>query len=446
MGQRGRILTQVWGYQGWRVKDCFYEREDGTRVEPVAGYDLPQDVRLVLQVERRWSSRCAGCGRICGWKAHEQLKARRWDDLAWAGRPVQVEYAPIRVDCRGCGSRAVELLAFADSHQRQTKRLQHHLALESASMPTSHVAAQHGLPWSTVRRAELRALERWDQTRIPTPLRHVGIDEKYLGRRGAREEDFVTIVSNNETGEPLWIGFGRSEATVASWLATLSRETKQGISLFVMDMHRAFLNAVRADVDLAHAVVVHDPFHVMKRVGSALDELRRDVFFRAGPGLRALGRGKRWLYLRAWENMTPQQQRELVGFLGLNRTLARGYEIAEEIRGALRAPDQPAMVIALRRVLRRTQRSEPEALRKLHDSLQRHWTELLGLAEHHPATGRVEALNTNWEALIRRGRGYRRLDVMLLKLRFMVASPVRYNTGIRRFLELGLPPPLRRVG
>ena len=445
MGERGKILAQVWGYQGWRVTEAFFERVDGSRVEPVAGYDLPQGIRLVLRVERRWSARCGDCGRICGWKVHEQLGPRRWDDLEWAGRPVQVEYPPVRVGCKGCGSRGVELLAFADRYQRQTKRLQQHLAFESASMPTSHVAARYGLPWSTVHRAESQALERWQKTREQVPLRQAGIDEKYLGRRGKRDEDFVTIVSNNETGEPLWIGFGRSEQTVKQWLDTLSKETKQGIKLFVMDMHRAFLNAVRADPDLAQAAVVHDPFHVMKRVGSALDELRRDVFFRAGPELRALGRGKRWLYLRAWENMTIEQRQELLKFLRLNRTLARGYEIAEEIRSALHAPDRNAMGLALTRILVRTQRREPKALRSLHDSLERHWPELLGLADHHPATGRVEALNTNWEALVRRGRGYRRLDLMLLKLRFMVANPIRNENGIRRFIALGLPPPLKRA-
>ncbi len=61
------------------------------------------------------------------------------------------------------------------------------------------------------------------------------------------------------------------------------------------------MSVTRRDCSMTSRTV----FHVMKRVGNALDELRRDVFFRAGPELRALGRGKRWLYLRAWENMTP---------------------------------------------------------------------------------------------------------------------------------------------
>lgn len=55
---------------------------------------------------------------------------------------------------------------------------------------------------------------------------------------------------------------------------------------------------------------------------------------------------------------------------------------------------------------------------------------------HHPHTGRIEALNNNWEALVRRARGYRDHQYLLLKLRFMTANPVRTEDGAKRFLAL----------
>ena len=79
MGQRSRELTQVFGYSGWVVQEMFFEDVQGRRVVPLAGYDVPQDVRVVLRVRRRWTARCARCGAICG-RVHEQLDARRWKD------------------------------------------------------------------------------------------------------------------------------------------------------------------------------------------------------------------------------------------------------------------------------------------------------------------------------------------------------------------------------
>jgi len=439
MSQRTKILTEIWGYRGWRIRESYFEWGDGTRCTTLPR-GVQVAVRLVLVVERQWAGRCGACTAICRRK-HESLAPRRWQDLSWAGHPVQIEYAAIRVECEQCERRPVEMLAWAAPHQRQTRRLQQRLALEAASMPVMHVAVMNGLSWGTVRRAEGAALARWDATRIKPPLRQIGIDEKWLGRRHQLEHDFVTVVSDLQTGEPLWIGPGRSEATVASWLATLTDGQKAGLTLAAMDMHRAFWNAIKADPKLAHVAVVHDPFHVMKRVGEAVSEVRKDIFFRAGPEQRRVGRGTRWLVLRAWEHSSAEQMEALDLLLGMNTQLARAYQIAEEMRSALRAPDRVSMEIGLQRVLRRTQGRRNKHLRKLHESLLGHREEILALGEHHPPTGRIEALNNNWETLVRRARGYRDYQYLLLKLRFMTVNPVRTVSGTQRFLALGLPEP-----
>jgi transposase len=100
------------------------------------------------------------------------------------------------------------------------------------------------------------------------------------------------------------------------------------------------------------------------------------------------------------------------------------------------------MARGLRRILFRTARYEPRALRRLHETLKEREREILALAEHRPATGRIEALNNNWETLVRRARGYRNHPYLLRKLRFMVANPIRTNDGLKRFIALGLTPPI----
>ena len=188
---------------------------------------------------------------------------------------------------------------------------------------------------------------------------------------------------------------------------------------------------------------MHDPFHIMRLAGAMLDELRREVFCRAGPELRAVARGRRWLLLRAWERVADEDRVALRRLLACNRTLARAYQIKEELRELVTsAPDRASMERGLDRILRRTRRYEPRALRRLHDTLNERYNEIVALAEHRPATGRLESLNNNWETLVRRARGYRNHDYLLRKLRFMVANPIRSNDGVRRFLALGLTPPM----
>ena len=81
----------------------------------------------------------------------------------------------------------------------------------------------------------------------------------------------------------MWIGMGRRMQTLGAWLATLTEDDKQRIDLFAMDMHAPFYEAVDQAPGLEHVAIVHDAFHIMKRVGEAIDDVRRAVFFRAGP-------------------------------------------------------------------------------------------------------------------------------------------------------------------
>lgn len=444
MSQRTKILTQIVGFRGWKVIEHHWESRSGALIEPVDGYDVPADARLVLVLSRRFTPRCAKCLAIGG-SCHERQPSRRWADLPCSGHPVVLEYAAWRLACRRCGARAVELLAWAEPYQRQTRRLQQHLALDAFSMPLIHVSTKWGLSWHTVRRAELDAIERWDRNQPVPPLHQVGVDEKWLGRRHKRKEKFVTVVSNLETGVPVWIGYGRGSDTLKTWLDTLSTEQKAAIQLFACDMHEPFKKAIRDDSALAHAAIVHDPFHVIKRAGEAITELRRSIFFRAGPELRQVGRGARWLVLRSWDHSSEEQRSRLRLLFRLNGKLARAYQLVEELRVVLRAPDRRTLQDGLWRILRRTERRGNVPMRKLHESLKAHLNEIIALGEHHPPTGRIEALNNNWETLVRRGRGYRNHAYLLAKLRFITANPVRNSKGIKRFLALGLPAPVAKA-
>ena len=65
---------------------------------------------------------------------------------------------------------------------------------------------------------------------------------------------------------------------------------------------------------------------------------------------RTLGRdrgGTRWLLLRAWNKNTETQQAEVIRVLGFNRRLAHAYQVVEELREVLHAPNEIATAIGL---------------------------------------------------------------------------------------------------
>jgi len=53
-------------------------------------------------------------------------------------------------------------------------------------------------------------MKRWSATRRKNGLARMGVDEIYFGK----QRKFITVVSNLETGEPLWFGPDRKQETL----------------------------------------------------------------------------------------------------------------------------------------------------------------------------------------------------------------------------------------
>jgi transposase len=179
-----------------------------------------------------------------------------------------------RVYCRTCGIRT-ERVAFADPKTRITRRLRQLIGLDCQSMPTSHAAVRHAVSWSKARRAEKAFLREWDETRPRRQPRHLGADEIHRGKA----QKFYTVLSDLVHGEVLGLAPDRTEASLTGLLTTcLDRRQRAAVEAVCTDMHQPYLNAVVTV--LTDAEIVFDKFHVLQHASAALDEVRRQEFFR----------------------------------------------------------------------------------------------------------------------------------------------------------------------
>jgi transposase len=234
---------------------------------------------------------------VAGGRRVRSTKERTWDDLPWAAHPVTLVYRQRRVRCRRCGIRT-ERLEFAEAHPRVTRRLRQQIGVDCQSMPTSHAAVRHGVSWGKARRAEKAFLAEWNRTRPKRQPGHIGLDE-IQRRKGQR---FWTVLSDLVHGEVRGLRQDRTEDAARALLTEdLTGRQRAAITAVCPDIHRPYLNAV-GEV-LKDAEVVFDKFHVLQHASPALDDVRRQEFFRAGAVMREHGRGKRWLLLRRWNTV-----------------------------------------------------------------------------------------------------------------------------------------------
>jgi transposase len=376
---------------------------------------------LELWVRRKRGNRkleCSGCGRKFT-EAYDSDE-REVRDLPWSEFRTTVHVEVYRVKCPQCGLK-IERVPLLPSKAPFSKRFEDAVGQACESASARQVARQFGLPESTVRAIDRRYLERWSATRRKPALRQMGVDEIYWSKK----EKFLTVVCNLETGEPLWFGHERKKETLDAFFEKeLSGSQRRRIEAACVDMWEPYRLSIEQWAP--NCSIVYDKFHIMQHANDAIDELRRAEFFRKGGNKRELVKGKRWLLLTRWVNLTPEQRCTLNEMFALNRKLFKAYLLKESLDRLWTYRYEGAMLNYLQRWLDQLRWQRLPSFLKLANMLLDHLDGILNYCKTKVPLGVVEAVNGNIKTIIRRGRGYKNLRYLLLKAQRMAAAKTEF--------------------
>jgi transposase len=298
-----------------------------------------------------------------------------------------------------------------------SKRFEDSVGQACESAAASRVARQFGLSASTVRAIDQRYLSRWAETRRKPALRQMGVDEIYLGKK----QKFITVVSNLKTGEPLWFGQERKKETLDEvFEKQLSPFQRSAVEAACVDMWEPFRKSI--EQWLPKCRIIYDKFHIMQHAGAAVDEVRRAEFFRKDGPAREVVKGKRWLLLTRWVNLTMHKKQQLNALFALNRKVMKAYLLKESLDRLWTYHYEGAMVRYLKSWIDQLRWQRLKPMEKLADMLLNHLDGILNYCRTRVKLGVVEAVNGNIKALLRRGRGYRNLNYLLLKAQRLAAT------------------------
>jgi len=376
---------------------------------------------LKLWVRRKRGNRrliCSGCGRRI--TAPADITEREVRDLPCFQYRTTVVIELYRVRCPDCGLK-IEKVDQLPSKAPFSKRFEEAVGEACESASARRVAKQFGLAESTVRAIDLRYLERWNAQRTKPALRQMGVDEIYLGKT----TKFVTVVSNLETGEPLWFGRERKKETLDEFFRTqLNRRQRQRIEAACVDMWEPFKASIQEW--LLNCAIVYDKFHIMQHANQAVDEVRRAEFFRKGARMRGVVKGKRWLLLTRWVHLTAAKRQELNHLFALNRRLMKAYLLKESLERLWTYTYEGAMQRYLKSWMLQLRWQRLPAFEKLAHMLIDHLDGILNHCRVKVRFGVVEAINGNIKTLLRRGRGYKNLRYLLVKAQRMAVTKTEF--------------------
>jgi transposase len=363
---------------------------------------------------------CSGCRQHVPAAAIHEVCEREVRDLPCFEYSTTVVVETYRVRCPRCGIKAEKVVQLP-SKAPYSKRFEEAVGQACESAAARQVARRMGMAESTVRAIDLRCLERWDAKRRQPALRQMGVDEIYRGKKGK----FLTVVCNLETAEPLWFGKERKQETLDEFFRSeLNSRQRKRIEAACVDMWEPFRLSIQKWAP--QCKIVNDKFHIMQHANDAVDEVRKAEFFRQGLQKRGLIKGKRWLLLSRWKNLTLQHRGELNRLFQLNRRVFKAYMLKESLERLWEYRYRGAMLNYLEKWMEQLKWQRLVPFEKLAATLLKHVDGIANYCETKVRFGVVEAVNGNIRMLINRGRGYQNLRYLLLKAKRMAVSNIEF--------------------
>jgi len=226
----------------------------------------------------------------------------------------------------------------------------------------------------------------------------------------------------------VWGAQGRDAKTLDQFFAELGPQRSAAIRAVSLDLGPAYLKSVQADGHAPQAVVCADPFHLVKLVTDALDEVRRDLWqqLRRLPDDRWAKdfKGARWALLKNPEDLNDTQAAQLARIRRNRGGIWPAYEMKEQFRAILAGDlTRDEAAVRLDRWCARAQRSRLEPFVRVARTMRERRDLILNAIEHGLSNGRVEGFNTKVRLIVRRAYGFHSADAALA-LVMLTAGPI----------------------
>ncbi|MGH3425241.1 MAG: transposase [Nocardioidaceae bacterium] len=209
----------------------------------------------------------------------------------------------------------------------------------------------------------------------------------------------------------MWGAEGKDTATLDAFFGELGEQRAGALEAVSMGMGAAFHHGVGKPGHAPQAVVCVDPFHAVKLVTDALDQVRRAAWneLRQLPDTTAARKfkGARWVLLKRPDNLTDAQSATLRKLPRRGGDVWRAYSLKEAFRhifdGDLN-PDQAAELID--RWRSKASRSRLPPFVKVAKTIRRYRDGILAAIRLGVNNARAEGPNNHVRLITRRAYGF----------------------------------------
>jgi transposase len=370
-----------------------------------------EQLSLEARIRARTNSkpRCSGCGRACA--GYDRMSTeRRFAFIPLWNIPVDLLYTMRRVDCPDCGVK-VEKVPWADGKHATCSVFRHFLATWARRLSWKDTARCFQSSWDTVRRSVQWVVDYGLKHRDLEGIEALGVDEIAY----SRGHKYLTLVYQIDRGAKRLLGVIKERKTesLAAFFEEFGTARCERIKVVCSDMWKPYLNVV-AEM-LPNALNVLDRFHIVKKLGEAVDRVRKDEAARLHrEGYEPVLKKSKYCFLKRFSNLTTNQAAKLDDVLQYDLKTTRAYFLKESFDAFWQYNSPYWARWFLRKWCTRAMRSRLEPFKKFVRTLRQHEDLLMNYFQTGKAfsSGIVEGLNLKIKLSTRKAFGYRSFEIM----------------------------------
>lgn len=348
---------------------------------------------------------CPHCNGISTTIKQYQDRCVRHIDV-W-GKRTFLHFRIRRFECPCCHQRFTEELTSVGWRRRQTHRFEQVVYQHCLNSSQKETADHFHLSQSTVSDIFKKLAKKQYQTQSFDKIRYLGIDEIALKKR---HKQYALVISDIERHTILAVLPDREQKTFIAWLnKTFTADNLKGIQVVSIDMWRPYRSVTREY--LPQADIVADRFHVMRNLNDQLTKARRQIQQQAPEDVKVALKGSRWLLVRNRNQLTQDQEQQLLQAISADSQLREAYLLKEEFRLIFeRLNDREQAKRFLKAWIVKVQQTRNKYLLRFVNTLTNWWCEILNYFYERITNGFVEGMNRAIRAVIWRAYGFRNFE------------------------------------
>jgi transposase len=373
------------------------------------GRFVEDSIHIDVQPRKGSKPLCSRCGRK-GTIYDTARTARAFEFVPLWGFAVALWYFMRRVDCDRCGV-TTERVPWADGKNRTCNAYRLFLARWAKRLSWTEVAEIFHTSWGVVHRAVKWVVDYGLARRDLDGIESVGVDEISVWKG----QKYLTVVYQIDEGvrRLLWVARERTEESLHGFFDMLGETRTQALRFVASDMWKPYLNVLAERA--AQALNVLDRFHVVRKLGEAIDKVRaQEAREMVRKGFDPVLKHSRWCFLKREENLSTEQQLKLADVLQYDLRTVRAHLLKHSFELFWTYKSAYWAGWFLDKWCKRAMRSRLEPMKKFVGTLRNHRDLLLNWfrAKGEISSGAVEGLNTNAKLALRKARGFRTYEVM----------------------------------